>query len=101
MHWDETGFGRFRLYFAYHGSAMSMHYINQGKRTPTTFVVTCKRCERSVPAGVEVYPKDNLTHRCPLCGELRRFRPSEVYLGFPDPALATQQASFRRKLRRT
>jgi RNase P subunit RPR2 len=62
-------------------------------------VVVCKRCHRHVPAGVEAFPKDNIRVDCPLCGEKRRYRPSEVYMGWPDHHLAKQQVQRAEYLR--
>jgi hypothetical protein len=70
---------------------MSMHYCQQGKVKPTHYVVTCKKCARAVPTGVTEWPRINLVVGCPLCGELRRYRPSEVFLGFPDHTLDQQR----------
>jgi hypothetical protein len=70
---------------------MSLHYCQQGRRVPTVFVVECKRCRRHVPAGVDAFPVDNRVVLCTLCGELRRYRPSEIFLGWPDLALGKQQ----------
>src|SRR5882724_6829361 len=64
-------------------------------RSGGSFVVTCKRCTRAVSAGVEAFPRDNIVVACPLCGEKRRYRPSEVYLGWMDSRLAEQNASLR------
>ena len=36
-----------------------MHYCQQGKVNPNTYVVTCKKCTRSIPAGTQEFP--NLT----------------------------------------
>ena len=71
-----------------------MHYCQQGQVRPTHFVVNCKRCRHAVPAGVKAFPADNLVIACPLCGELRRYRPSEVYLGFPHQLIAGQQSTL-------
>jgi len=76
---------------------MSMHYCQQGAVHPTVYVVTCKKCTRSIPAGTQEFPRGNLVVDCPLCGELRRYRPSEVYLGFPDSHLIQQQVSITRR----
>ena len=45
------------------------------------FVVTCKWCRRDVPSGREEFPFQSVAVACPLCGELRRYLPSEVFLG--------------------
>jgi|GEM_PF-1732210 RNase P subunit RPR2 len=76
---------------------MSMHYCQQGAVKPNVYVVTCKKCTRSIPAGAQEFPTGNLVVQCSLCGELRRYRPSEVYLGFPDSHLVQQQVSVTRR----
>lgn len=48
-----------------------------------TYVVCCKRCSRDVPAGVDTFPPGDIVVSCTLCGELRKYRRSEVYLGTP------------------
>ena len=58
------------------------------------FVVTCKRCRRDVPAGVREFPFQPIVVSCPLCGEMRRFLPSEVFLGQPN-VLVSKQARRR------
>jgi hypothetical protein len=55
------------------------------------FVVTCKRCRRDVPSGREEFPFQSITVECPLCGELRRYLPSELFLGRPDGLVTRQQ----------
>ena len=55
------------------------------------FVVECKRCRRDVPAGVAAFPFQSIVVFCPLCGELRRYLPSEVVLG-TSHHLVTKQA---------
>jgi hypothetical protein len=72
---------------------MSMHYCQQGRVKRTHWVVQCKRCAKSIPAGVTTIPRDNQTVKCPLCAELRRYRPSEVFLGIPDHSLS--QGDYR------
>ena len=54
------------------------------------FVVECKRCRRDVPSGVKDFPFQSITVACPLCGELRRYLPSEVFLGRLHPLVAKQ-----------
>jgi len=58
------------------------------------FVVTCKRCRRDVPAGVKEFPFQPIVVPCPLCGELRRYLPSEMFLGQPN-SLVSKQARRR------
>jgi ribosomal protein S27E len=76
---------------------MSMHYTQQRGPRPTVYVITCKGCARSIPAGTQEFPRSNVVVQCTLCGELRRYRPSEVFLGFPDSHLAQQQVSMTRR----
>jgi len=58
------------------------------------FVVTCKRCRRVVPSGREEFPFQSITVECPLCGELHRYLPSEIFLGRPDQLVIDQQRMF-------
>jgi predicted RNA-binding Zn-ribbon protein involved in translation (DUF1610 family) len=61
-----------------------------------TFVVTCKRCRRDVPSGREEFPFQSVAVECPLCGEQRQYRPSEVFLGRPDNLVTRQQRTVRK-----
>ena len=54
------------------------------------FSVECKRCRRDIPAGVEQFPFQSIMVTCPLCGEQRRYLPSEVLLGRPNHLVAKQ-----------
>jgi len=58
--------------------------------TSKVFVVQCKRCSRNIPAGVAAFPFASVVVNCSLCGEVRRYRPSEIYLGRPDRLVARQ-----------
>lgn len=51
------------------------------------YVIACKRCRRHVLAGVEKFPVYPIRVDCPLCGEKRMYRVSEVYLGRPDKGI--------------
>lgn len=42
------------------------------------FVVKCKGCRGDVLSGREEFPFQSITVECPLCGEPRRYLPSEV-----------------------
>jgi len=75
----------FRHIFAYAGSAMAF-----GIQERKQFVVTCKRCRRDIPAGVKVFPFQSIVIACPLCGEQRRYLPSEVLLGRPNHLVEKQ-----------
>jgi hypothetical protein len=59
--------------------------------TSKGFVESCKRCRRDVPSGVREFPFQSIVVSCPLCGELRRYLPSEVFLGNAH-ALVSKQA---------
>ena len=61
-----------------------------GIRERKLFVVECKGCKRDVPAGVPVFPFQSIVVTCPLCGEQRRYLPSEVLLGRPNHLVAKQ-----------
>ena len=69
---------RIRLFFAYTDS------MAFGMQDHKLFVVQCKRCRRDVPAGVPEFPFQSIVVACPLCGEQRRYLPSEVFLGWPN-----------------
>ena len=58
------------------------------------FVVACKRCRRDLPAIVSEFPFQPIVVTCPLCGERRRYLPSEVFLGQPN-RLVSKQARTR------
>jgi hypothetical protein len=75
----------FRLFFAYSDSAMAF-----GIQERKLFIVECKRCPRDVPAGVDQFPFQSIVVPCPLCGEQRRYLPSEVLLGRPNHLVAKQ-----------
>jgi hypothetical protein len=62
----------------------------------TLFVVTCKRCRRDVPSGLTKFPFQSIVVDCPLCGEKRRYIPSEVFLGKPDHLVAHQVKTWAR-----
>jgi hypothetical protein len=49
------------------------------------------RFRREVPAGAPAFPFRSIVVACPLCGELRRYLPSEVFLGRPDLLVTRQQ----------
>ena len=54
------------------------------------FVVTCKDCHRAVPTGAKEFPFQSITVECPLCSEVRQYRPSEVFLGRADQLVVRQ-----------
>ena len=57
--------------------SMSFH----GAPTRLALVVSCKGCQRIIPAGISSIPDNATTLRCLQCGEVRQYRPSEVYEG--------------------
>ena len=57
----------------------------------TTFVVPCKKCRRDVPTGVAEFPFKSIVVDCPLCGEKRRYLPSEIFLGRVDQLVNHQK----------
>jgi hypothetical protein len=52
-----------------------------GPESAKRVVVRCKGCRENIPAPVESVPSQPIAARCPLCGEHRRYLPSEVFLG--------------------
>jgi RNase P subunit RPR2 len=60
------------------------------------FAVTCKDCHQAVPTGVKEFPFHSIEVTCPLCGELRRYVPSEVFLGRPDQLAIRKQRTVRK-----
>lgn len=75
--------------------AAHSHQWEHSGTTYTTrkqFIVTCKRCRREIPAGVQEFPFQSIVVACPLCGELRRYLPSEVCLGVLN-ALVSKSAN--------
>lgn len=73
-----------RFLFSYAGAMF------QGPTNRKTFVVTCKRCRRDIPTGVREFPFQSITVVCCLCGELRRYLPSELFLGKVDQLVLHQ-----------
>ena len=60
------------------------------------FVVECKRCRRDVPSGLSQFSFQSVAVLCPLCGDLRKYLPSEVSLGKPHYLVAKQARSATR-----
>ncbi len=55
----------------------------QGASVKKCFVVDCKRCRRDIPTGLREFPFQSVAVTCPLCGEVRKYLPSEIALGRP------------------
>jgi hypothetical protein len=64
-----------RLLFAYTG------FMFQGPPPVRSMVIRCKRCGENIPAPVETLPAQPIAAKCMLCGEYRRYLPSEVFQG--------------------
>jgi len=62
----------------------------QGPSARKTFVVACKKCRRDVPTGAAEFPFQSVVVECPLCGEKRRYLPSEIFLGRVDQLVSRQ-----------
>jgi hypothetical protein len=64
--------------------------VFKGLTNRKQFVVTGKRCRRDVPTGLKEFPFQSVVVECQLCGEQRRYLPTEVFLGKPDHLVAHQ-----------
>ncbi len=62
--------------FAYTGSVFN---IPQTRKCE--FVLRCKACRENVPAPVETMPDTWILADCPLCGEKRRYLPTDIFCG--------------------
>jgi hypothetical protein len=65
----------------------------RGSKMRKQFVVTSKGCRRDVPSRLVEFPFQSVAVKCPLCQELSRYRPSEIFIGKPDH-LVTRQNSM-------
>jgi hypothetical protein len=61
---------------------------------PKSCVVCCKKCDHDVSAGTDRFPASSIFVVCSLCGEKRRYQPSEVIHGRPHSVV-------RKRVRRT
>jgi hypothetical protein len=59
-------------------------------------VVECKGCRRDVPAGLTDPPSGYIAVRGVLCGEHRRYLPTQVGLGYPNHLVKPVQSGVRR-----
>jgi len=82
---DPQGALDIRFLFAY------AVFMFQGPANRKMFVVTCKRCRRDIPSGVSEFPFQSVTVVCCLCGEARRYLPSELFLGKVDHLVLHQK----------
>jgi flavoprotein len=65
-----------RLFFAYTGPV-----FNIPRTRKCEFVVRCKACRENVPAPVETMPDTWILADCPLCGQKRRYLPTDIFRG--------------------
>jgi hypothetical protein len=45
------------------------------------FVIVCKGCHQNIPAPVETMPDSWIIANCPLCGQKRRYLPTDIFRG--------------------
>ena len=45
------------------------------------FTICCKSCGANIPAPVETMPASWIVAQCPLCGDKRRYLPSDIFRG--------------------
>ena len=78
-----------RLIFSFHSPIMV------GMRAlpfPKSCVVCCKKCGHDVEAGTDGFPATSISVVCSLCGERRRYLPSEVIHGRPHSVVRKKRA---------
>jgi len=66
----------FRSFFAYTCSVFNLPESMQ-----CDFTIRCKKCSENIPAPVGTMPDSWIVARCPLCGEIRHYLPSEIFRG--------------------
>jgi len=59
---------------------------------PKSCVVCCKKCGHDVLAGTDSFPASSIFVVCSLCGEKRKYLPSEVIHGRPHFAVRRKRA---------
>jgi hypothetical protein len=60
---------------------------------PKCCVVCCKRCGHDVLSGTDGFPASSIFVVCSLCGERRRYLPSEVIHGRPHGVLRAKRTA--------
>jgi len=60
---------------------------------PKSCVVCCKKCGHDVLAGTDGFPANSIFVVCSLCGEKRRYLPSEVIHGRPHFVVRRKRAA--------
>src|ERR1700719_2688827 len=59
---------------------------------PKSCVVCCKKCGHDVLAGTDNFPASSIFVVCSLCGEKRKYLPSEVIHGRPHFAVRRRRS---------
>lgn len=67
---------KLRLLFAYTGRV----FLPPSSRI-CDYTLRCKRCGENIPAPVETMPDTWVVAECPLCGEKRRYLPTDIFRG--------------------
>jgi hypothetical protein len=65
-------------------------------RFPKSCVVCCKKCGHDVLTGTDRFPASSILVVCSLCGEKRRYQPSEVIHGRPHFVVGKRVDTGRR-----
>ena len=64
-----------------------MYFHDSTAHLVSTFVVSCKRCGKTIRSRTNRLPDQAVLVICPLCAEKRQYLPSEVFQGKPDYAV--------------
>ena len=67
------------MIFAFYSPILMLMF--PGTESQKRVVIRCKGCGENIPAPVVSLPAQPFAAQCPLCGEHRRYLPSEVFLG--------------------
>ena len=54
---------------------------NQPQTRLCDFAIQCKGCGETIPAPVGTMPDSWIVAECPLCGQKRRYLPTEIFRG--------------------
>ena len=55
------------------------------------FALRCKGCGETIPAPVGTMPDSWIVAECPLCGQRRRYLPTEIFRGMLSHKLRSQR----------
>jgi hypothetical protein len=75
----------FRLYFAY-----TVQVFNLPTSRRCDYTIRCKGCAENIPAPIETMPDTWVIAKCPLCGQRRRYLPTEIFRGTLSHRLESQ-----------